>query len=326
MICEGEAIMGANSGSRVMVAAGVAAATLGACGGGGGGQAGVVRPSTPAPVFATAATPTLAQSLGTAVPLAGNAVTVTTAAGTTTVASRNDVSSARTIDSASQVTLRFSVAGTERTAILDPSAPPPIGGPSNGVGVPVLTAQHADGTVFNADSNAGTLDYASFGYWSFQPTNAQGAATGPAVMQSYSGGRETPLTNIPTAGTATYTGRTLGFGTSAGTSFFMAGNVLLNADFAVNSRTVNGTIAGITTSPLGATTLDSIVLSGGTISGNGFAGTATAFNGGLTLGSGPFAGKFFGPTAGEVAGQWSFQNPVGSPAINAVGSFGAKAP
>lgn len=332
MIGESEAIMNEKKSWRVLVAGG-AAATLTACGSGGGAP-GAVRSTTPAPVLATAAAPTLAQSLGTPVPLAGNAVTTTNTAGTITIAANNNVTSSRTINSATQVTTNFAINGTARTASVDPTAPPGVG-VGNGVGVPVMSAQLSDGQFFNADSNAGTLSYASFGYWSFQATDALGAATGPAVTQSYFGGRETPAAAVPSAGTATYTGRTLGLGATAGASFFLAGDVSLTANFAsagVNPRTVSGDITSIITSPVlgalpvGAVVPSTIVLSGGAISGNTFTGAASALSGLTTIGSGTFTGKFFGNTAQEVAGSWSFQSPIGSPSVSAVGSFGAKAP
>lgn len=292
---------------------------------GGGSGSGSV---TPPAVFATGSEPTLPNSLGIAFPLAGHAVSFAAAAGAVTVSERGGVLSARTRDSATQATLRFSIDGTLRTAVIDltqPSVAP------SGLSVPVFQVNLANaGVLTTADSNAGTLNYASFGYWAFRPDNFP---TTPGTLQAYFNGRETLLSAVPRTGSATYSGATLGYGAVSGVDFFLTGNVLLNANFTAAGGTIAGQVNTIATVPVGsplpagAALPTRIDFTAGSIANNTFSGTTTAVSGaGATVvGSGTFGGKFYGPVADEVAGQWLIESATGPAAtLRVIGSFGAK--
>lgn len=289
-----------------------------------GGDGGSV---TPPAVLATGDQPTLSTSLGTSFPLAGHTVSIAAAGGAVTVAERTGVLASRTRDSATQATLRFSIGGTQRTAVIDltqPSVTP------SGLSVPVFQVSLASGgTLTTADSNAATLSYASFGYWAFQPADFPITA---GTLMAYFNGRETPLTAVPRTGSATYSGATLGYGAVSGVDFFLTGNVLLNASFTTAGGTIGGQVNTIATIPVssplpaGAALPTRLDFTAGTISSNGFSGTTTAVSGASSVvGSGTFAGKFYGPLAEEVAGQWRIESaPEPAATLRVIGGFGAK--
>lgn len=177
------------------------------------------------------------------------------------------------------------------------------------------------------------LSYSTFGQWNITPS---GSTTATASLGFYSVGSPTPAANVPTTGSATYTGGALGVASlnSSSTSYLFSGIATLNAVF--SSGTISGAITGInaysgqTNSPAG--TLNDIDLTGGTISGNGFAGSAstsstagTAAN--FSGATGSFRGNFFGPAAQEAGGTFNLTNTTttGTTTTNALisGSFGA---
>jgi len=293
----------------------------------GGTSGGDVGSVTPPAVLANDAQPTLANSLATSFPLAGHTVSFAAAGGATTVAERGGVLSSRTRDSATRATLRFSIDGVQRNAIIDltqPSVTP------SGLGVPVFQVSLASGgTLTTADSNAATLSYASFGYWAFQPADFPIVA---GTLMAYFNGRETPLTAVPRTGSAIYSGATLGYGAVSGVDFFLTGNVLLNASFTPAGGTIGGQVNTIATVPVssplpaGAALPTRIDFTGGTISNNTFTGTTTAVSGAASIvGSGTFAGKFFGPLAEEAAGQWRIESaPDPAATLRVIGGFGAR--
>lgn len=163
-----------------------------------------------------------------------------------------------------------------------------------------------------------TLSYTRWGFWG-RANNNNVLETGE-FWATYYGGRETPVSAVPTTGTATYTGVTVGVGIDkAGLVDAIAGNLSLTANF--SAATVSGAVAGLINSQ--SVALDARATMAGTIGGNGYAGTVQGTNlaGNTVLGSGNFDGKFFGPAAEETAGKWNFNSTDGS---KLMGAFGAK--
>lgn len=171
------------------------------------------------------------------------------------------------------------------------------------------------------------LQYSEYGSW---VSPACGACT--ATNTGYFAiGNATPTAQIPTTGSLTYTGNAQGLatiGTAGSTSIAaFSGLTSLTANFATNA--VTGSISSVRTSALNGTTLtgtmNDILLTGGTISGNSILnGVATAgVNAGtginITGVKGTFGGGFYGPSAAEIAGTFNLNTPA---TIQVIGSFG----
>lgn len=162
----------------------------------------------------------------------------------------------------------------------------------------------------------GTLSYARFGYWI---DGSRVAANDVLEHSFFAGGVQTPVGAMPSSGTATYVGTTLGTVVdNTNAKFDFAGKVNLVADF--GARGVSGSIHSLVGSSL---PLTSITLGGGNIpvGANTFAGTATALDGATTVGAGSFNGRFYGPAANEAAGTWTLDGGGGS--LKGWGSYGA---
>lgn len=165
------------------------------------------------------------------------------------------------------------------------------------------------------------LAYSRFGYWSEESNSGQTVTFG-----TFHAGAETPLAQVPAAGTAVYRGSTAGILFEGGVAArIFSPNLTLNADF--GAHTITGS----------ATEFGAVVLAGpdkdtarlppflkvefnGTISGNAFSGSSASVVIAPT-GTGTFEGKFYGPRALEAAGTWKVENATGS--MKAWGSFGA---
>lgn len=166
------------------------------------------------------------------------------------------------------------------------------------------------------------LSYARFGHW------AESSHSGQALeFGVFHAGSETPLAQVPTAGTATYRGATGGVAFDGGVAMrIFSPNMTLTADFA--GRTLSGTalsfsaiqLAGSQTGQPSAPPFSQLDLSG-TITGNGFTGAAASAATTAGPGTGTFVGRFYGPQALEAAGTWNVENASGS--MKAWGSFGA---
>lgn len=166
------------------------------------------------------------------------------------------------------------------------------------------------------------LDHTRFGYW------AETAGSGGAqVFTPFSGGAETPIAQVPTAGAATYSGAIVGSSVFFGELVRFSGDLSLRADFGARTVTtasapslqgfaLNGPNAGSSIPP-GFLALDF----SGTIAGNAIRGTV---DGGPTAGvhtwNGSFEGRFYGPYAAEAAAVWTVERSDGN--IRAWGSFG----
>lgn len=190
----------------------------------------------------------------------------------------------------------------------------------------VLSADENGQTLFLGGE--GYLSYARFGYW-------EDRTGGPLTTHRgvFYAGRETPAAEVPTQGSATYLGSTLGVGVSPFGLARLTGAVSMSVDF--GSRAVSGQMTFgnegaqyLVQSQAGTRTsfeFQDLQLSGAVTAGtNGFAGTLSARaigNVSNTVGTGTFDGRFFGREAQEMAGKWDMSSPDGS--VKAWGAFGA---
>jgi hypothetical protein len=215
----------------------------------------------------------------------------------------------------SSLTLNTSVDGSPASVTFDASSVTSNNGE-------VMTAEKQQNGLNYTMLLAGlsSLDYSRYGVW--MQENGDQILQGNELLASAYGGMETPVANIPTSGSFTYSGQTLGVGVdSTGNVAAIAGDIGLTADFA--TRSVSGIINNMVLSNGASTTHPGTTaqLSGG-IAANGFSGNMSVKDAGAaTIGAGTFDGRFFGPSAEEVAGKWAYDGNDGSKAI---GAFGAK--
>ena len=173
-------------------------------------------------------------------------------------------------------------------------------------------------------------NYQSFGYWLVTPS----ATTALAGAVSF--GNVTPVTGIPTSGTATYNGSSSGtYVDRSGAVFEHAAQMTSTVDF--TARSVAFSTTGTTISPLNAASpvpASALNVSGNltiTSGANQFTGAVTApggtINGVVTPAmTGSATGRFYGPTAQEIGGVFSLKattNPGTSPQTM-LGGFGGK--
>jgi hypothetical protein len=188
------------------------------------------------------------------------------------------------------------------------------------------TISHVNSTIVAENINAGTIaiaadpvgwNYQSFGVWE------TGRVAGSGHVGVMSIGAPTAGTAIPTIGTATYTGKSVGFYIDAnGVGSTTFSDLSVNADFA--ARTLGLSTTGtFKTSDYSTTSLAPNLDLTGTLSyaagTNSFAGNVT--NGG-TL-SGTSSGRFYGPGAQELGGVFILQAGSGIPETYG-GAYGAK--
>jgi hypothetical protein len=197
-----------------------------------------------------------------------------------------------------------------------------------------LTSQNYQGSYISAGttysftlndvSATANLNYSSFGQWSI--------STAGSTMSTgfYGVGSPTPTASVPTTGSANYSGVAIGVAVlnQSSTGYLFNGIATLSAIF--SSNTISGGIsnikaftAGQSNTPVG--TLNAVNFTGGTISGNGFAGSASTSSPAGTAAdisgaSGTFRGNFFGPAAQEAGGTFSLSNTTTNAIIS--GSFG----
>jgi hypothetical protein len=203
-------------------------------------------------------------------------------------------------------------------------------GPQGGM---MVSRSSAD--VFLTAGEASNLEYATYGRWLYKST----PLTGFDDMGVFATGIPTTMAQMPTSGSASYTGKVTGavvFSTQPSVTF--AGNIALNADFAANA--ISGQATNLQTSalpfaydePVVTGRMNDIALTGGTITGTTFSGTATAAaaQAGVTTYdihgvTGQFGGKFYGPHAAELAGSLSMSGTIpGATQPTVIGAFGAR--
>lgn len=167
------------------------------------------------------------------------------------------------------------------------------------------------------------LLYSAYGYLKTTESNTY------SRYSAIGTGIPTPLVQMPSSGTAVYSGGTVGYVSVGSSADQFTGNASLIANFA--TRTISGILSGLTTS-LSNVTMGNITLSGAGISGSGFSGgTATGLitrSATTTTSTGSYGGGFNGANAAEVAGTYAMNNAAdpyhGPLPVSVVGSFGAK--
>jgi len=163
---------------------------------------------------------------------------------------------------------------------------------------------------------ASNVNYTALGLWEVDGT----IGTTPAIfLGTFVTGYETPVSAVPTSGTATYsginnvTGIVASYQSGQLARASLLGNGSFSADFGAAKLT--GTLTNmtvITANPTATATPWNNVSVTASIAGNHFNGSATAAapsavtNYTLTGGAaGNFNGGFYGPNADELAGVWS---------------------
>ena len=172
---------------------------------------------------------------------------------------------------------------------------------------------------------AATLDYAQLGAWS-----VSSSAGSPLDRGWFVTGYQTPVSQIPNSGTATYQqwngvkGEVYGPGSTTGVAYGkLSGDVSLTATFSTGA--ITGTLSNMTVTSQGQSSVWNSVSITAQISGSSFSGTSAAQttpSGKLSLGaaaSGSVQGAFYGPGANNVAAVWTLSDGVNS----AIGVLGA---
>ena len=165
---------------------------------------------------------------------------------------------------------------------------------------------------------ASNLSWTTYGVWDAGNSTAFRFA-------SFATGYITPVANIPTTGSATFTGETRGVvSTPSGECVCLFGNAALQANFGTGNITGNLTNMNVAGAPWNNVSLTGTMASGV----NAFSGTTgvtSAPPGEWTLNnsaSGTFVGRFFGPNAEELGAVWTLYDGTKA----ATGSLGAKRP
>ena len=120
-----------------------------------------------------------------------------------------------------------------------------------------------------------------------------------SITDIFSIGDITPISGMPTTGTATYKG----FAVSGKTSGNVSSAMTFNVDF--GAHTISGQ-----TNALVADFGREVSLSAGTISGNTFSGIARSNAHDGIVFNGSYSGRFYGPAAQELGGTAEFNNPT----------------
>ncbi len=301
---------------------------LTACGGGGGGSAGTVGAATPAPAPAAAPTSGIAINLQPA----KTTVTYSAAASTAIGAGKGmgNITIAMVGQSAT-ITLSTDASGN-LSGVTIPAGSINDTASSGGTGrsltdpATLLFGFQLQDTLYFANTISYSLSQAAAGQGLSSSAYGIWASTGkslPGDVGVFAIGNPTPPTSVPTSGSATFNGFTVGAGgpinsnAADGSSIYsLKGDAQIVANFATQSVTAN--LTNFTTSRSYSNSIQTSVpdLAGkATMSGNAYSGPISG--GGLT---GTINGNFYGSTAQETAGVW--QASGGGNAW--IGSFGAK--
>ncbi|HEY0164472.1 MAG TPA: transferrin-binding protein-like solute binding protein [Sphingomicrobium sp.] len=166
-----------------------------------------------------------------------------------------------------------------------------------------------------ADPATSNLSWTTYGYWAT-------GGNGISVTTQFVTGYQTPTSSVPTTGSATYLGSTVGESYGPGNAYHnLSGDAALQANFATGAMT--GTMNLVSNGFEGDIDPFNSVSLVGTISGGNFGGTtAVTSSPAGALGAnatGTFTGLFFGPNAQELGAVWTLFDGTAS----AVGSIGA---
>lgn len=314
--------------------------SLSACGGGGGSNGTVpstpVTPTEPPPTPVTPTEPPLpagtpftswsdVQAGSTVVvPGMSQEVIQTTANGLVT-----SISTPTVVDTAtSAFTETLNASGELTTFVITSPAGSVSFDTSVGDNIGVLAIDNTIIAAVKPDSSSLALaadpskfgwEYQSFGVWSTDRTSSSSRA---GVM---SVGAPTAGAAIPTSGTATFTGKSIGYYADAtGLGHSAYSDLSVNVDFAARTLALSstGTVKTHdyqTTSPASNLNLTgTLTYAAGT---NSFAGLLTTNGGTLT---GASSGRFYGPSAEELGGVFNLK--AGSGVETYGGAYGAKRP
>jgi hypothetical protein len=159
-------------------------------------------------------------------------------------------------------------------------------------------------------------NYQSFGVWSSKNNSSAWAG-----VRSY--GAATPGAAMPTAGTATFTGKLAGFYVPpTGPSAIAIADVAVSANF--SARTLNFASMGtsVTLDRVTATAAPNLNLNGSL----SYLPSSSSFNGTLTNSAGTMSGaskgQFYGPAAQELGGVFTLKSPTTVETFT--GAYGAK--
>lgn len=292
--------------------------SLGGCGGGGGGSP-IAAASAPA---STTQTP---RTSGIAVNLQAPNTTVAFPAAAVTVFGATKGLGNVTISPAGQgatITLTTDTSGNLSGVEMDPNGISDKSIGISGTGRSLTDPYSGELDLPNILCCSNTIGYAitqiavgqgltssAYGLWA----STLGTPTGN--MGAFAFGNLTPAASVPTTGSATFSGFTIGMGGAAdGHSIFnLKGNAQIIANFATQSVTTN--LTNISASTYGASTSVPDLTGTSSIAGNAYAGPISG--GGLV---GTINGNFYGSAAQETAGVW--QASGGGNAW--IGSYGAK--
>lgn len=332
---------------------------LAACSSGGGGGTGaggtgpvVTPPATPAnitgvtalgpggnaPLEATGTTPNFVNSYppnGTVFPLTQGAIAITSSSANGVNAGGGTATIQNTI-----------ISGSNAVPIIDLSIPT-LGINATGLRGDGVSKTLSDGSTVSIIVTG--LTYTLLGSWNYKAAGNSASTIALAVS-----GYQTPAGNVPTTGTASYSGvGGLNSGATAGgvigtvavpasgggiSAATLSGDVNLNVNF--STQQVNGTLTNMTakdvisgtTSPWNNVTLTGNLSqsAGNTNRGAVINGTAQtqappasapfSLNSGAT---GNLSGALYGPNANEAGGVWSVNQGSGATGKAAFGFFGA---
>ncbi|MBE1292407.1 MAG: hypothetical protein GJ677_07945 [Rhodobacteraceae bacterium] len=181
-----------------------------------------------------------------------------------------------------------------------------------------ITSAAGDSIAVFIDPTTSTLDHSTFGFWmdgyprGGHASNAN--VTGTLGVGSY--GVTTAASNMPTSGSATYVGSSIGFAKSSdGDPYVTASDITMTtSDF--STMTINSSNTYGTSLITGDRAMPELNFSGtGSINGSGFDASVTA-----TAASGAVNGQFYGPGAREIGGTFELSGPN----TDYIGAFGAK--
>lgn len=251
---------------------------------------------------------------------------------------RSDGSNGATINSGPTVGANATITVLEDSA--DGNARLRLQDPDNGVDT-ILVQDGNDSTLYLTDGGdlelysqdqlvsslipSGGLNYAAYGFWSV-PDGASDIDVG-----FFAGGYATHNGDMPTMGTASFSGAANGFSVASdGNAADVIGNASMTVDFAA------GTLTGAMTNMRSGADLPDAFNSSTPWNDVGFSGTLTdnAFSADASVTSSPnnaaaldadaagnINGRFYGPQAAEAAGTWRLQDNNGGAAF---GEFGVK--
>ena len=301
----------------------LSALTVAACGGGGGGGDGGGGWSTVDTFTKFSAIvpdrPTRIQGSSQEVPYSWDPATeAVTSYGAPTAFGRTATADI-TVDATGEMTsLDFTSAAGSRMSF-SASAGDTLGPLFYGLGAAINAAE--DKLVLYARSLELGWDYQTFGIWMTDD------GMGSGIAGTFSLGALTPVSSIPTLGTATYLGATVGhYVDPAGTENLAFADMTATVDFGARSIGFNTTNTQQTADLASISANDNLNLSGTLTYAPGvnqFSGPVTTVGGGVGNApmTGTATGSFYGPAAEEIGGGFSAR---GAGVSGYMGAFGGR--